>query len=137
MITATWSTDAQGRSTGEFDGVDEQSLWRITGETALYDEAVAAMLKPPHRWGEWAAVFHPTFKGQIIGYRRLRPKDWFTAGKDSGEITGPWPTKRHALYSLRLKKARTVESGVYETDDHYVFTRDRVERISLTEEDLL
>lgn len=135
MIYAEWGRGRNGESTGEFENVDEQSLYRIAGDE--YEAAYAAMAKPPHRWGEWAALFHPRFKGQIVGYRRLRPKEWFTFGKDSGEIAGPWPTKRHALYSLRLKSARTVESGVYETDEHYVFTRDRAERINLTQEDLL
>lgn len=137
MIRATWGTDSQGRSTGEFVGIDEQSLYSVAGDE--YDEAYKAMLKPPHRWGEWAAVFHPRFAGQIIGYRRLRPKDWFTLNDETDEVTGPWPTKRHALYSLRLKTSqKTKTSGLYTAGEHHiVFTRDRVEHTGLTEEALI
>lgn len=127
-LRAEWGRD------GDMTRIDERSLFRIAGEE--YEQAYAAMLKPPHRWGEWVAVWHPRWQ-QIVGYARLRPKDWFTFGIDSGEIAGPWPTKRHALYSLRLKSAAKVESGVYQTDEHYVFTRDRAERVNVNQEELL
>ena len=137
MLKATWTVDREGRSTGDMDGIDEQSLYSIAGED--YDEAYAAMLVAPHRWGEWAAVFHPRFAGQIVGYRRLRAKDWSTFNDATDEVTGPWPTKRHALYSLRLKTSqKTKTSGVYTAGDHHiVFTRDRVEHTGLSEEKLL
>jgi SLT domain-containing protein len=137
MRKATWTVDREGRHTGAMDGIDEQSLYNVAGEQ--YDEAAAAMAKAPHRWGEWAAVFHPRFAGQIVGYCRLRPKDWFTLNAETDEVTGPYGTKRHALYSLRSKTSRIVRSGVYavgDSNEMLVFTRDRAEGLGLTEEQL-
>jgi len=131
MVKAGWGRD------GDFTGVDEQSLWRLTGSSPVYEEAWAALSKPPYRWGEWVAVFHPTFAGQIVGYRRLRPKDWFTFNLDTGNIRGPFPTKRHGLRAIRESSSSTVEAGVYLTAGHYVFTRDKAARINVKEEELL
>jgi hypothetical protein len=123
-----------------WDGVELPSLWRVLvrvhGEEAAsgqYTEAVKAVLSTG-KYGEWHTVTND--HGQILGYRRLNPKEWFTFGKDSGEIGGPFPTKRLTLSALRAKKAAKVEGGIYETEEHYVFTRDRAETLQLNPEEL-
>ena len=121
-------------------GVELPSLWRVLvrvhGEDEAsdhYPDAVRAIAETG-RYGEWHAVFNGF--GQVLGYKRLNPKEWFTFGKDDGKLNGPFPTKRLALATQRLKSARTVEAGVYETDDHYFFTRDRAERVNVKPEEL-
>ena len=110
---------------------DERSIAKVAGDQ--YDEATAAILASG-RWGDWVAVQHPRFN-QIVGYRRLRQKDWFTVN-EANEVGGPFKVKRHAVTSLGATKAKTVEPGVYAVGDTLIFTRDKAEGLNLTQEDL-
>jgi hypothetical protein len=100
-----------------------------------YEEACRALASPPHRWGEWVAVFHPKFDGQIVGYRRLRRKDWFLLpeGGRVDEVVGPYATKGAILRMLGFKTSKQVQSGVYTVEGWILFTRDRAEKLNLQE----
>lgn len=100
------------------DKCDTTSLYDIAGEQ--YDEAHAAMLKD-HRWGEWVAVFHPRFTGQIIGYVRLKENEWFV--EKDGEVEGPWDTLTTCKKIAKAKRATKVEAGIYKANGYVMFTR--------------
>lgn len=138
MRRAAWATDNSGNPTGELAGVDERSLFRVAGE--YYEEAVAAMAAPPHRWGEWVALFHPN-EGwdQIVGYRHLDPKHWFTVPEGGGleDVQGPFAMKRRALVAVGATSSKSVAAGHYRAKGHIVFTRDNaLEVLSAQPEEL-
>lgn len=122
MRRAEWEY-ARGQPTGEMTGIDERSLYRVAGDD--YEEAFEAMARPPHRWGEWVAVFHPRFEGQIVGYTRLRPTDWFCVpeGGSIENVEGPFPTKKLILSKLRQTTSEKVRTSVYRAAGHLIFTR--------------
>jgi hypothetical protein len=101
-------------------------------DMARYDEARAAMREPPHRFGEWAAVFHPKWD-QIVGYVRLNPSDWYRLS-DAGEVEGPFDMKRRAWPG----KCRKVGPGVYVAAEAgwTVFTRANAPEVGLNPEEL-
>lgn len=100
---------------------------------ALDQEATLAMVTD----GRWVgpdghiylAVYHPrevrvgSPDPQVVGYRKLRPNDWFVARGDDVRW-GPFDTKRHALSQVRAKSGTYVDSGIYEANDHTIFRRD-------------
>lgn len=112
---------------------------------AIHAEAeieVARSLK----WRDYFAVMHPNGLGQIIGYRRLNPKDWFRmSGEPDYDVVGPFPTLRIILRSLNAAKSRrTPHKGVYliTARGHYegevftAFTRDAAPALNLDPEGL-
>lgn len=120
--------------------VELPSLWRVLtrvhGEAdaaAHYDRAVKAV-KKTGRYLEWLAVRSPL--GQVLGYRRANPKEWFYREKD-GRIEGPFDTKKLILHALRAKGASKVDTGIYAHGDTILFTRDRAEAVGLTQEILI
>lgn len=85
--------------------------------------------------GEWegpngriVTVPHANWPDMIVGYRKLRDKDWFVA-KDGEVLYGPLKTKRHALHQVRAKKGEYVEAGWYRAAECDVFTRDMSEKV--------
>lgn len=128
---AEWERTTEGAPTGDMVGFTHQSLFAVAGDE--YEEAYQAVLKPPHRWGEWAAVFHPTWD-QIVGYVRLNPKDWYTLDDATDEVQGPFSMKRRAFPG----KTKRVRPGVYAVPDAnlLVFTRDQAEGLGLNPEEL-
>jgi hypothetical protein len=129
---AEWEQTVNG-ATGDMIGFSHNSLFTVAGSMEEYEAASAAMLKPPHRWGEWVAVFHPKWD-QIVGYVRLNPKDWYRLA-DDGTVEGPFDMKRRAWPG----KTSKVAAGVYRVDEASmtIFTRDQAETLDLNpEEDL-
>ena len=124
-----------------WEGVELPSLFRVLlrvhgSEEAMsrYDEAKATVLATG-RYGEWEAV--KTELGQLLGFRRLNPKDWFVQHTESGEVRGAYGTKRHALHALGTKSAsKTETSGIYSIPGWYIFTRDRAGVLGINEEEL-
>jgi hypothetical protein len=123
-----------------WDRVELPSLYRVLTRVHGEDEAMAHYDKAAEtvlatgRYGEWLAVKTPL--GQITGYRRANPKEWFYRMKD-GRIEGPFPTKKLVLSCLRAKGATKIDAGVYAHGDTMLFTRDRAEAVNLTQEELL
>lgn len=123
-----------------WDRVELPSLWRVLtrvhgeDDASRYYEKAAKAITATGRYGEWLAVKTPL--GQLIGYRRANPKEWFYRTKD-GRLEGPFPTKKLVLSCLRAKGATKVTAGVYAHGDTVLFTRDAAEAVNLTQEDLL
>ena len=112
-----------------WEGVEVASLWKVVcretdpeaDRIEVYKEATTAVVETG-RWREWEAVMRPG--GQITGFRRLRAGDWFTMEIETGEVAGPFTTKRLALATIREKSASKIEAGVYEAGGHRIFTRE-------------
>lgn len=111
--------------------------------SAIYDQAQDSVLRD-RKWRDYVAVMHPNGKGQIIGYRRLNPKDWFRMSSD-GEVTGPYHTLRIVQRALNADHyTRTPFKGVYliKATGHYggrvflAFTRDAAPDLALNPEGL-
>jgi hypothetical protein len=124
-----------------WEGVQLPSLWRVLvrvhgeADASSHYQAAVEAIKADRKYGEWAAVMKPGTE-QIIGYRRINPKEWYTRNESTGTIRGPFSTKRLALSALREKSASKAGSGIYRTPQHAVFTRDRATALGLTEEEL-
>ena len=113
----------------------------------IADEAFE-VIRRGKRWtgpdGEkYVAIFHPAEvrRGnpdpQIVGYRKLRAKEWFVA-KEGEVLYGPLPTKRGALRQVGAKKGKIEAPGWYRADGHDIFTRGMAETVlgrGLTEEE--
>ena len=118
---------------GEFTGLDARALSECV-PWEEYDEATDAISRPPYRYGEWVAVFHPRGGDQIVGYAREREGDWFI--RTGSQIQGPFDTKKLCLAVVRGKSATKVEAGVYLHNDSTIFTRGKSERVLLEGESL-
>jgi hypothetical protein len=114
-------------------GYDKRSLMECV-RSEEYEEALAAVARPPYRYGEWEAVFHPRFSGQIVGYAKDNPKEWFV--RHGEEIKGPFDTKKLCLAVVGGKTATKVEAGIYLHNDSTIFTRDKADRVLLEGEEL-
>lgn len=106
---------------------------------ARYEEAAFECFRRGEPWvgpdGEtYMAVFHPrevaagSEDPQIVGYQKLRSKDWFIA-KDGEVLYGPRTTKRGCLAQIGAKRGKIVEAGWYRAKGHDVFTRDMAEKV--------
>ena len=114
-----------------WDGVELPSLYKVVcRETPddtprrlkVYEKATRA-IRRTGKWKEWEAVKRAD--GQIIGYRRLRAGDWFIRRTDgTGEVRGPFKTKRLCLANVREQKGTKVSPGVYTAGDYTLFTRE-------------
>ena len=112
-----------------WDGVEVENLWKVVCRETdegldkrfrAYDAATKAILLTG-KWKEWETVTGPG--GQILGYRRLRPNDWFIRDDETGEVKGPFPTKRLCLATVRAKSGTKISTGVYATEGSTLFTR--------------
>jgi len=98
---------------------------------ALYDEAVLAMVAEGCWTGPngvtYEALFHSSFDDMIVGYRKLREKDWFT--ERDGEVAGPFRTKRLCIRNAGAKRSEIVRAGHYIANGTNIFTRDMAEQV--------
>ncbi len=102
---------------------------------ALYEEAVLAMVAEGCWTGPngtcYEALYHARWDDMIVGYRKLREKDWFirTVEGDEEKITGPFKTKRACIRRLGEKRSTTIEAGYYLAGKGAIFTRDMAKRV--------
>lgn len=108
-------------------------------ELLRYEDEAFSCFRKGESWtgpdGEqYVAVLHPrevrngSPDPQIVGYQKLRAKDWFVA-KDGVVLYGPRTTKRGCLAQIGAKRGRTVEAGWYRAKGHDVFTRNMAEKV--------
>lgn len=95
-------------------------------------------------WRDYLAVMHPNGLGQIIGWRRLPPKDWFRMDSE-GDVLGPFITLRiiqRGLNAPHYKRGPYPGTYLIEARGHHegetftAFTRDACHHFNLIAEEL-
>jgi len=140
MRGKNWVVDSRWPPGVQFETIYKVATRAVTeaqrgglSNAAYADEHIAPAIVAEHEWAgpdgvPFVSVFDSRTGHMLCGFRRLDPDDWFIYRHDGEvEVSGPYRTKKLCLKLLNERTGKIRQSGLYETENGIIFTRENAE----------